>query len=294
MVFIAFKREVRINERIRVPQIRVIGADGQQVGVMPTKEALDVARGQNLDLVEVSPDAAPPVCRIMDFGKYKYEQSKRERKAKKKQHVMHVKEVKLRLKIEDHDYQFKVSHARKFLEGHDKVKFTVVLRGRELDRIDSGKKLLARVAADLGPSGQIELAPKKEQADILKQRSELFKRLGRKEEAVADLSEYAASPSAHRGSRAVSKVIGVELEHGADASIRKEIAGLQRELAQEGALKVVGYCRRCKEALELDEGGLSERAKRRARELARDADLRIRAPRGPSTRCLRWPLAGSA
>ena len=100
MVFIAHKREVRINERIRVPQVRVIGADGEQVEVMSTKDALALANGQGFDLVEVSPDASPPVCRIMDFGKYKYEQSKRARKAKKKQHVVHVKEVKLRLAYE--------------------------------------------------------------------------------------------------------------------------------------------------------------------------------------------------
>lgn len=145
-----------------MPQVRVISSDGQQVGVMPTNDALTLARGQGFDLVEVSPDAKPPVCRIMDFGKYKYEQSKRARKAKKKQHVVHVKEVKLRLKIDDHDYQFKLNNAKKFLENRDKVKFTVVLRGRELDRIDSGRDLLARVAEDISEHGQVELAPKKE------------------------------------------------------------------------------------------------------------------------------------
>jgi translation initiation factor IF-3 len=167
VVFIAPKREVRINERIRVPQVRVIGGDGEQVGVMPTNEALALARGQGLDLVEVSPDAKPPVCRIMDFGKYKYEQSKRARKAKKKQHVVHVKEVKLRLKIDDHDYQFKINNAKKFLDNRDKVKFTVILRGRELDRIQSGRDLLARVAEDIAEHGQVELAPKKEGRTIV-------------------------------------------------------------------------------------------------------------------------------
>lgn len=164
---IALKREVRVNERIRVPQVRVIAADGTQVGVMSTRDALALAREQFLDLVEVSPDANPSVCRIMDFGKYKYEQSKRARKAKKKQHVMHVKEVKLRLKIEDHDYQFKANNARKFLEGRDKVKFTVVLRGRELDRVSSGIELLQRVAKDLEPIGQVEMAPRKEGRTIV-------------------------------------------------------------------------------------------------------------------------------
>lgn len=167
MVFIAPKREVRINERIRVPQVRVIAADGEQAGVMPTKDALALARGQDFDLVEVSPDAKPPVCRIMDFGKYKYEQSKRARKAKKKQHVVHVKEIKLRLKIDDHDYQFKLNNAKKFLDGRDKVKFTVVLRGRELDRIQSGRDLLTKVAISLADHGLVELAPKREGRTIV-------------------------------------------------------------------------------------------------------------------------------
>jgi translation initiation factor IF-3 len=167
VVAIAHKREVRVNERIRVPQVRVIGADGNQVGVMSTRDALALAREQVLDLVEVSPDGNPPVCRIMDFGKFKYEQSKRARKAKKKQHVMHVKEVKLRLKIEDHDYQFKTNNARKFLDGRDKVKFTVVLRGRELDRVSSGIELLHRVAKDLETIGQVEMPPRKEGRTIV-------------------------------------------------------------------------------------------------------------------------------
>ncbi len=145
-----------MNERIRVPQVRVIGADGEQIGILPTRDALLKARELGLDLVEVSPNAAPPVCRIMDFGRYKYEQSKKERKARKRQHVMHVKEVKLRPKIEDHDYEFKVANARKFLERHDKVKFTVTFRGREMAHSELGRKLLAGVVADLADIGQVE------------------------------------------------------------------------------------------------------------------------------------------
>ena len=103
----------------------------------------------------------------MDFGKYKYEQSKRARKARKKQHVVHVKEVKLRLKIDDHDYQFKLNNAKKFLDGRDKVKFTVILRGRELDRIQSGRDLLTRVATDVAEHGLVELSPKKEGRTIV-------------------------------------------------------------------------------------------------------------------------------
>jgi translation initiation factor IF-3 len=150
------EREARINERIRVPQVRVIGPDGEQVGILATREALAKAREQGLDLVEVAPNSAPPVCRIMDFGRYKYEQNKKARKAKKRQHLMHVKEVKLRPKIEDHDYGFKMDHARKFLERHDKVKVTVTFRGRELAHTDLGRQLLDRVVADLTDVGVVE------------------------------------------------------------------------------------------------------------------------------------------
>src|SRR4026207_2097384 len=104
--------EVRVNERIRVPQVRVIGDDGQQIGVLTVREALELARSKNLDLVEVSPTARPPVCRVMDYGKFKYEQNLRARKAKKKQHQMQLKEIQMRATIEEHDYSFKIEHAR--------------------------------------------------------------------------------------------------------------------------------------------------------------------------------------
>ncbi len=110
-----WKPRIRSNERIRVPQVRVLDAEGEQVGVMDTRDALALAREKGLDLVEISPTARPPVCRVMDFGKYKYEEAKKQRAAKKKQHSIQVKEVKLRPKIEGHDFRFKVAAARKFL-----------------------------------------------------------------------------------------------------------------------------------------------------------------------------------
>ena len=113
--------ETRVNERIRVPQVRVIGDDGSQLGVLPVREALTLAQSKGLDLVEVSPTARPPVCRIMDYGKFKYEQNLRARKAKKKQHHTHLKEIKMRPKIDDHDYDFKMRHARDFLGERDKL-----------------------------------------------------------------------------------------------------------------------------------------------------------------------------
>jgi len=129
--------------------VRLIDDAGEQVGIVATRDALTMAQERGLDLVEVSPTARPPVCRIMDYGKFKYEQSKRERVARKKQHVVHLKEVKLRPKIEDHDYLTKLQHARAFLEEKNKVKFTVTFRGREIAHPEMGQKLLIRVLGDL-------------------------------------------------------------------------------------------------------------------------------------------------
>jgi translation initiation factor IF-3 len=154
--------ETRVNERIRVPQVRVIADDGTQLGILGAREALAMAQEKGLDLVEVSPTARPPVCRIMDYGKFKYEQSKRERKARKKQHVMHLKEVKLRPKIAEHDYSFKVELARDFLEKRDKVKFTVTFRGREMAHQELGHQMLQRVIADLAEVASPESIPRSE------------------------------------------------------------------------------------------------------------------------------------
>jgi translation initiation factor IF-3 len=151
-----------VNERIRVPQVRVIGDDGAQLGILGVREALALAQEKGLDLVEVSPTARPPVCRIMDYGKFKYEQSKRERKARKKQHVMHLKEVKLRPKIDDHDYDFKMTHAREFLTHRDKVKVTVTFRGREMAHQELGHQMLQKVIAALADIATPESIPKSE------------------------------------------------------------------------------------------------------------------------------------
>lgn len=154
--------ENRVNERIRVPQVRVIGEDGEQIGVLTTREALEMARTRGLDLVEVAPNVRPPVCRILDYGKYKYEQNRRARKAKKKQHQMQLKEVKMRPKIEEHDYGFKVQHAREFLEDRDKVKLTVMFRGREMAHPELGHRLIQKVIAALDDIALVESSPRSE------------------------------------------------------------------------------------------------------------------------------------
>ena len=146
----------RVNRYIRVPEVRVIDDDGEQLGVMATEKALELAREQGLDLVEVSPTAKPPVCRIVDFGKYKYEKNKKLKESKKKQHTVQLKEIKLRPKIEEHDYQFKKRHAVEFLEKSHKVKFTIIFRGRELDHKELGARILKRLETELEPVGIVE------------------------------------------------------------------------------------------------------------------------------------------
>ena len=146
----------RVNHMIRVPEVRVIDSDGEQLGVMPTDKAREIADEQGMDLVEVSPTAAPPVCRITDYGKFKYEKAKRSRQSKKKQHTIQVKEIKLRPKTEEHDYQFKKRHAEEFLGKGFKVKFTMIFRGRELDHKDMGARMLKRMHEDLTDIGVVE------------------------------------------------------------------------------------------------------------------------------------------
>jgi translation initiation factor IF-3 len=155
-------RGPRINERIGVREVRVVGEDGQQLGVLATRDALARARELGLDLVEVSPTSRPPVCRIMDFGKYKYEQAKKAKLARKRQHQVVVKEIKMRPKIEAHDYEFKKRHIEEFLSHGDKVKVTLIFRGREMAHTDLGRNLLEQLAKDLAEIGKVEAPPKQE------------------------------------------------------------------------------------------------------------------------------------
>lgn len=151
---------MRANRQIRVSEVRVIDSEGEQLGIMSTENAIAKAEAEGLDLVEVSPMARPPVCRIMDFGKYKYELSKKQKESKKKQHTVQVKEVKLRPKTEEHDYQFKKRHAEEFLEKNHKVKITLMFRGRELDHKDLGERMLKRIEEDLSHVSQVERPPR--------------------------------------------------------------------------------------------------------------------------------------
>jgi len=149
----------RINERIRVPQVRLISETGDQVGVIPTEQALKYAQERDLDLVEVAADARPPVCRVLDYSKYKYEQDQKAKAARKHQQQVTIREMKLRPKIASHDYETKKGHVRRFLDNGDKVKVTIMFRGRETTHPERGEQLLMRLAEDVEDLGTIEQRP---------------------------------------------------------------------------------------------------------------------------------------
>jgi len=181
--------EPRINDRIRVPEVRLIGAAGEQVGVVAIDVALRLAEESGFDLVEIAPDAQPPVCKIMDFGKYKYEIAQKAREARQNQTHIVVKEIRLGLKIENHDYETKKNHIEKFLLGGDKVKVTVQFKGREQTRPEIGFRLLQRLAEDVAGTGFVEFAPKREGRSM----TMVLGPLKKKSEAVAEAKRRAAA-----------------------------------------------------------------------------------------------------
>ena len=151
--------QIRINEGIRAPQVRLVDADGSQIGIKRTDDALEYAYGKNLDLVEIAPNADPPVCRVMDYGKFRYEQEQKAKTARKHQSQIHVKEIKLRPKIATQDYETKKGHVVRFLGQRAKVKVTIMFRGREATHPERGRDLLMRLAEDVKELGQIESPP---------------------------------------------------------------------------------------------------------------------------------------
>ncbi len=155
-------KDWRINEEIRVREVRLVSDDGEQLGIVSVRDALAIALEKGLDLVEVAPSAQPPVCRLMDYGKFKFEQNKREKEARKKQHVISIKEVKMRPNIEEHDFHVKAKNARKFLSGGDKVKLTIMFRGREITHPELGEKLSVKFVNELSDISSVEKLPKVE------------------------------------------------------------------------------------------------------------------------------------
>jgi translation initiation factor IF-3 len=154
--------EARINDRIRAREVRLVAADGEQLGVMPLPDALAIAAEQSLDLVEVAPNADPPVCRVMDFGKFKYEQDQRRKESRKKATNIVIKEMKFRPKIDPHDYETKMRHVERFLEEGSKVKLTIMFRGREMAHPELGHRILQRVAEQVGEIATVESAPRQD------------------------------------------------------------------------------------------------------------------------------------
>jgi translation initiation factor IF-3 len=159
--------EHKINNRIDAREVRLIGADGANVGVVPTRQALIMAEEAGLDLVEISPDAKPPVAKILDYGKFRFQEQKKAAEARKKQRVIEIKEIKLRPMIDDHDYEVKMRAAKRFFEEGDKVKVTLRFRGREMDHQDLGYKLLIRVKTEMADIAKVELEPKPEGRQII-------------------------------------------------------------------------------------------------------------------------------
>ena len=150
----------KANERIKSLDVQVIGSEGNNLGVMQLKQAIQLAKDEGLDLIEISPNANPPVCKIMDMGKYKYDLQKKANQAKKKQKVVSLKEIKLRPGTEIHDYNFKIKNAKKFITKGDKVKFTVKFKGREMQHIELGKNLMSRIIEDTKDIAKVETHPK--------------------------------------------------------------------------------------------------------------------------------------
>ncbi len=158
----AINEKTRVNRQIRISPVRVISPEGEQLGILPIERALEIAEEQGLDLVEVAPLARPPVCRIMDYGKFKYEEQRKAREARKKQHHVQIKEVKMRPGIEDHDFDFKTRHARRFLEEGNKVKLTMMFRGRQMAHPELGRQVLDRVSGMLSDVSKVEMQPQME------------------------------------------------------------------------------------------------------------------------------------
>ena len=160
-------RGPRSNNRINSPEVQVIASNGENLGILNTNEAIAMAKEEGLDLIEISPNAKPPVCKITDIGKYRYDLQKKTNKAKKKQKIVNLKEIKLRPGTDTHDYNFKIKNSNKFLEKGDKVKFTVKFKGREMQHTNLGRELMNRIIADTTTFGKVEVYPKFEGRQII-------------------------------------------------------------------------------------------------------------------------------
>lgn len=215
--------EPRINDRIRVPEVRLVGPNGEQVGIVRVEDALRLAGENNLDLVEVAPQARPPVAKLMDYGKYKYEAAQKVRDARRNQSNISTKEMKLRLKIDQHDYETKKGHVVRFLKGGDKVKITIMFRGREQSRPELGIDLLQRLAQDVQEHGFVESAPKQDGRNMLM----VLGPTKKKTEAKADRD-------ADRTRRMEKRKENAEADRVAEAEMREKAAASKQSKKRRG------------------------------------------------------------
>lgn len=210
--------EFRINERIRVPEVRLVGPQGEQVGIVRVEQALQLAREHDLDLVEVAPDARPPVCKLMDYGKFKYENAQKARESRRNQSNTVIKEMKLRPKIDEHDYETKKGHVVRFLKAGDKVKITIMFRGREQSRPELGFNLLRQLAEDVIEDGVIEQAPRQEGRNMHMVLAPTRKK-----------SEARAQGAAEKQRKAAERAAAAEEEKRIEAEMRANAANQRKK-----------------------------------------------------------------
>jgi translation initiation factor IF-3 len=227
--------QTRINDRIRVPEVRLVGEDGRQIGVIKTSEALAYAQERDLDLVEVAPDARPPVCRALDYSKYKYEQAQKLKAARKHQQQITIREIKFRPKIAQKDYETKKNHVTRFLLGKDKVKITIMFRGREVTHPERGTALLDRLAGELADIAVIEQSPLQDGRNmtmmLAPSKSVLATEKAHEDEVAAGQGQSEAGVDATNGAEPAA----YEADAGGDAQAHAEVEAAEPPLVQDSA-----------------------------------------------------------
>jgi len=223
--------ELRINDRIRVPEVRLVGPNGETVGIVPTDQALKLAQEADLDLVEIAPQGKPPVCKLMDYGKFKYENAQKAREARRNQTNVVIKEMKLRPKIDQHDYETKKGHVVRFLRAGDKVKITIMFRGREQHRPELGFRLLQRLAEDVTELGFVESAPKQDGRNMIMvlgpHRKKAEARADHEAEKATRAAERAAALAEERAERTAANAAH---EGGSKKKVRGRSENLDPEI----------------------------------------------------------------
>lgn len=228
--------EPRINDEIRVPQVRLIGPKGEQVGVIATTVALNLAKEANLDLVEVAPNAKPPVAKLIDYGKFKYNEKIKAREARRNQSTAEIKEIRFRLKIDDHDFDVKKGHVTRFLNGGDKVKVTIMLRGREISRPIGGVELLQRLAEDVEEYGTVESKPKQEGRNIIMTLAPKGKKVHTQSEQRRRGAESRAERQARQAARLAAKQESrAQAVADARSAISQKTSDTKKQTSKEGS-----------------------------------------------------------